>query len=217
MLGAFGLAVDDDRFWVADTGNRRVLAWDGAAFPDADREPDLVLGQADAGSREDNRGSGQGPDSFRWPHAITGDSGVVYVADAGDHRVLGWSPPPTADQPATVVLGQVGFSEFDEFKNRAQGASRLRFPYAAVLHEGRLVVADTSNNRILVWDEAPRSGAALPADHVLAQPDMDANGENRWDAVADDSLCWPYGLCAAGDLLAVADSGNNRVTFWRWS
>ena len=34
-------------------------------------------------------------------------------------------------------------------------------------------------------------------------------------AVADDSLCWPYGLSAAGDLLAVADSGNNRVTFWR--
>ena len=53
-----------------------------------------------------------------------------------------------------------------------------------------------------------------PADDVLAQPDMDANGENRWDAVADDSLCWPYGLCLAGNRLAIADSGNNRVMVW---
>ena len=50
---------------------------------------------------------------------------------------------------------------------------------------------------------------------MLGQPDLDANGENRWDAVADDSLCWPYGLSLAGDLLAVADSGNNRVVFWQ--
>jgi hypothetical protein len=43
---------------------------------------------------------------------------------------------------------------------------------------------------------------------------MDANGENRWDAVLDDSLCWPYGLCVSSSLLAIADSGNNRVVFW---
>jgi hypothetical protein len=55
----------------------------------------------------------------------------------------------------------------------------------------------------------------VPADTVLAQADFDANGENRWDAVADDSLCWPYGLSLAGNLLAIADSGNNRVMFWR--
>ena len=213
----FGFGAVAGRFWVADTGNRRVLGWDGTAFPDADRVPDVVLGQTTAFERGDNRGGEQGPASFRWPHAVAGDDDVLYVADAGDHRVLGWSPPPSADEPATLVLGQQDFAAFDEFKNRAQGASRLRFPYAVVLRADRLIVADTSNNRVLVWDDAPRSGAGAPADHVLAQPDMDANGENRWDAVADDSLCWPYGLSAAGDLLAVADSGNNRVTFWRLS
>ena len=79
----------------------------------------------------------------------------------------------------------------------------------------RLFVGDTSNNRVLIWHGWPRTGAGIPADTVLAQPDMDANGENRWTAVGDDSLCWPYGLCRAGDLLAVADSGNNRVMAWR--
>jgi hypothetical protein len=84
-----------------------------------------------------------------------------------------------------------------------------------VTDEQRLIVADTSNNRVLIWHGVPRTGAGVPADTVLGQADLDANGENRWDAVADDSLCWPYGLSLAGDLLAVADSGNNRVMFWR--
>jgi hypothetical protein len=78
----------------------------------------------------------------------------------------------------------------------------------------RLVVADTANNRVLPWRARPRSGAAVPADEVLGQPDFDAHGENRWKEVATDTLCWPYGLCLAGDLLAVADSGNNRVVLW---
>ena len=54
-----------------------------------------------------------------------------------------------------------------------------------------------------------------PADTVLGQDDLDANGENRWSKVEDDTLCWPYGLSLACDLLAVADSGNNRVVLWQ--
>jgi hypothetical protein len=211
----FGFGVVAGHFWVCDTGNRRVIGWRGIGLPDSNRPADVVLGQDDATSREDNRGDREGVTTFRWPHAIAGDDEVLYVADAGDHRVLGWSPPPTADVPPTVVLGQADFLGRDEFKIRPQGGSRLRFPYAVATRGSELVVADTSNNRILRWYDAPRSGVGGPADEVLAQPDMDANGENRWDAVLDDSLCWPYGLSLAGDLLAVADSGNNRVVFWQ--
>ena len=61
-------------------------------------------------------------------------------------------------------------------------------------------------------------GAA--ADTVLGQHGFDPAGENRWSAVTPDSLCWPYGLSTAADpryghLLAVADSGNNRVVLWQ--
>ena len=91
----------------------------------------------------------------------------------------------------------------------------MRFPYAVASDATRLVVADTSNNRVLIWHGLPRMGAGSPADTVLGQADFDANGENRWDRVADDSFCWPYGLSVAADLLAIADSGNNRVMFWQ--
>ncbi|HOB49974.1 MAG TPA: hypothetical protein PKK01_11765, partial [Mycobacterium sp.] len=53
------------------------------------------------------------------------------------------------------------------------------------------------------------------ADYVLAQHDFGSNGENRWTSVQRDTLCWPYGLSLRGNLLAVADSGNNRVMVWR--
>ena len=52
------------------------------------------------------------------------------------------------------------------------------------------------------------------ADTLIGQPDLDANGENRWDRVESDSLCWPYGLSWSSSRLGIADSGNNRVVIW---
>jgi hypothetical protein len=78
-----------------------------------------------------------------------------------------------------------------------------------------LAIADTANNRVLLWDDVPDGPICRGADHVLAQPDFSSNGENRWTSVQHDTLCWPYGLSLRGDMLAVADSGNNRVMLWR--
>lgn len=206
----FGFALIGGVFWVADTGNRRVLGFSGG-LPLAGEPADILLGQQGPHDREDNNGALSGS-TFRWPHALAGDDRTLYIADAGDHRVLGFEAAPA---PAEVVLGQPSAQVAEEFKSRPQGPSRLRFPYSVVSDDRRLFVADTSNNRVLVWHGLPRAGFGVPADTVLAQSDFDANGENRWDRVADDSLCWPYGLSLAGDLLAIADSGNNRVMFWR--
>jgi sugar lactone lactonase YvrE len=141
------------------------------------------------------------------------------VADAGNHRVLGWHLPVDHERAADLVIGQPGFDSAVEFPYRPQGPQRFRFPYGVTsAPDGRLFVADTSNNRVLVVDDAaapsrPRRWAAA-VDVVLGQPDLDANGENRWDRVVADSFCWPYGLHWGDGLLAVADSGNNRVVIW---
>ncbi|MBW0116779.1 NHL repeat-containing protein [Pseudonocardia sp. KRD-169] len=211
MYWPFGIAVVGGRFWVADTGNRRVLGWDGG-LPDHDRPADVVLGQPDAAHREENRGGDVGPDSFRWPHDVTGTDDLLLVADAGDHRVLGWTPHPGADGPAGTVLGQPDLRSAEEWPYGPHTGDRFRSPYAVALLDGTLAVADTANNRILLWDGVPADGRA--ADHVLGQPSFAANGENRWSAVDRDTLCWPYGLSLHGDRLAVADSGNNRVMLW---
>lgn len=208
----YGIAWIAGRLYVADTGNRRVVAWHGLPEP---RQPaDLLLGQPAPDLREENRGGPVGPDSFRWPHACAGDAQTLYIADAGNHRVLGYTPPPIADRPADLALGQADFTRAIETPHVPQGAHRLRFPYAAAYEAGRLAVADTANNRVLIWDNVPSAGAGHPADHVLGQHTFAAAGENRWQSVEHDTLCWPYGLHLHRGRLAIADSGNNRVMIW---
>jgi hypothetical protein len=207
-----------DVFWVADTGNRRVLGWRGG-LPSPGRGADIVLGQPDLWSRGENRDGPVAANSLRWPHALAHVDDVLLVADAGNHRVLGWRGEVDGDRPADAVLGQPGFDSAVEFPYRPQGPRAFRFPYGVcATPEGGLVVADTSNNRLCIVDDVrdtlTKQAQGGPVDHVLGQPDHDANGENRWDRVAHDSFCWPYGLHLDGHRLAVADSGNNRVVLW---
>ena len=187
----------------------------------------MVLGQPDAASHSENRGGDAGPRSFRWPHDIAGTDDLLLIADAGDHRVLGWSPQPDCDADADLVIGQPDFAGSEEWPYGPHTNDRFRFPYAVCLDGGgqersdsgdrqeRLAVADTANNRILLWDGMPAGPVCRGAEHVLAQPDFGSNGENRWTSVQRDTLCWPYGLSLHGERLAVADSGNNRVMIWR--
>lgn len=214
----FGIGIVGSTFWVADTGNRRVLGWRNG-IPDADQPADVILGQSDGVSHGENRDGPAGPDSFRWAHDIAGRDDLLLVADAGDHRVLGWSPQPDSDRPADLVVGQPDFTSAEEWPYGPHTNDRMRFPYAVSLDatggQERLAVADTANNRILLWDGMPDGPIGAGAKYVLAQPDFGSNGENRWTSVQRNTLCWPYGLSLHGDLLAVADSGNNRVMLWR--
>lgn len=211
----FGIALIDGRFYLADTGNRRVLIWSDG-IPEHGQPADVVLGQPDAGAREENRGGPVAADSFRWPHAFAGDGyGGVWIADAGNHRILGWRAHPDGDCAADAVLGQDDFTTGTEFPYVPQ-RDRLRFPYGIAAVGDGLAIADTANNRVLLQRGPVHR---LAAEIALAQPDLIANGENRWDQVAADTLCWPYGVAAheradGSRLLAVADSGNNRIVLW---
>ena len=209
----YGIGWVNDTFYIADTGNRRVLGWNH--LPSSEQPASLVLGQPTLQDNRENRGGAPAADSFRWPHAIAGGSTLLLLADGGNHRVLGWSPPPLRDQPASLVLGQPDFLCTDEFPYVASGAQRLRFPYGVSGDERLLAVADTANNRILLWRDLPASGAFLAASAVLGQEDFTGFGENRWQAVRHDTFCWPYGIHLHRHWLAVADSGNNRVMVWK--
>ena len=201
-----------DRFYVTDTGNRRVLAWNG--LPQPDQPAEMVLGQDSFSVNRENREGAVNACSFRWPHAIAGNHEAMFVADAGNHRVLGWKPIPRDDGPANILLGQVDLQTNTEFPYQPQGPQRLRFPYAVCSEHDLLAVADTANNRVLLWRQLPTDVSNTAADYVLGQTDFDANGENRWDSVAANTLCWPYGMHLHNGYLAIADSGNNRVMIW---
>lgn len=208
----YGIGWVAGRFYVADTGNRRVLAWNG--FPEANQPADVVIGQANFNVNEENRGSDVAADSFRWSHDICGDADQVFIADAGNHRVLRWKTHPESDRPADSVLGQSKFDSAYELPYDAQGPARLRFPYAIDQCDNVLAVADTANNRVLFWKLPLSEEAGTSAMDVIGQLDFGGNGENGWKTIQHDTLCWPYGISFHNGFLAVADSGNNRVVIW---
>lgn len=209
----YGVASIEGRLVVCDTGNRRVLVWDA---PDETGVPaDLVLGQTGFAARDENAGGAVGPMSMRWPHAAALWQGRLAVADAGNNRIMLWQGgiPGTNGAEADEVIGQADFTACDHnMANYYPSRRALNMPYAMAVAGERLIVADTANSRLLAW---AKSGIGPEAEWLAGQPDFASKGDNGWGLPRRDSLCWPYGLSASGDLLAIADSGNNRVLLWR--
>ncbi len=202
-----GLWSDGQRLAVADTGNRRVLIWQ--ALPRCSGQPaDQVLGQSDMDCRDENGGTDLDACGMVWPHAVTDWRGDLVVADAGASRMMSWSGWPRDDgSPCQRLLGQA--DPGGRLHNRGHprpGPDSLAMPYAVVAWRDWLLVADTMNSRLLGW----RPGQDR-ASWLYAQTDFSQAGDNRWQAPAQDSLCWPYGLSLDGDRLLVADTGNNRI------
>ena len=204
----YGVAIADGKLIVADTGNRRVLVWN--AIPSVNgAAADLVLGQRDFITRDDNAGEAGGA------HGIAVAGGMLFISDAGNNRVMAWRHFPGANGSACdFVIGQADFMGLDH--NRAfyhPNSSALNMPYGLTVHDGMLVVADTANSRLLGF-ELDGLGMDSPAIALAGQRLFSEKGDNRWRAAGRDSVCWPYGAAACGNLLVVADAGNNRILLW---
>jgi len=99
LRGPSGLDCDGTRLAVADYGNNRVLIWN--SFPTMNGQPaDVVLGQGDFNhgtvNDDDQDGVMDASPTARTldaPADVRIDGGVLYVADANNHRVLGFVSP----------------------------------------------------------------------------------------------------------------------------
>lgn len=101
-----GIAFDGSgNLWVGDTSNNRVLEF-SPAFATG-MSANLVLGQANFTSST----SATTQNGFFNPFGIAFDSsGNLGVADFGNNRTLGFSPPFSTNQNAGLVLGQANFT-----------------------------------------------------------------------------------------------------------
>ncbi|TVP62839.1 MAG: hypothetical protein EA343_09910 [Nodularia sp. (in: Bacteria)] len=218
MHWPYGVFYHQGRLFVADTGNRRLLIWH--QLPTENGQPaDLVLGQPDMISRNENGGSSPTAASMRWCHDITVWGDNLVVADAGNHRVMIWEGIPTENNaPCAVVLGQKNFDCVEMNQGvYFPSASSLSMPYGVAVGNDWLLVADTANSRLLGWRKPESqilSGAV--ADSVVGQVNFKSKGENRdFGLPQRNTLNWCYGVKICGDVAVVADSGNNRVLLWR--
>ena len=222
------MSFDQDAFSATieleDNANRvSVRAMDGAgrtgvspeitlSFPFLDlmnfQRAGVVVGQPDFFSSDANRGDAAAADtlSLFLGNPAMADTGVLFVPDSSNNRVLGFNQLPTGiDAGADFVLGQ------PDFFTTAAGTSATTLDLPATVHVdgAQLVVADTNNHRVLIWNVIPTTTQA-PANVVVGQPDFITNS----DGCDVTSLSGPRAAIIAAGKLMVADSGNNRILIW---
>jgi hypothetical protein len=171
---------------------------------------DVVVGQASKNTAVPTCS----PTGLSGPETAAMAGGKLVVTDTGNHRVLIWDSIPTSDgQPANLVLGQVSFTSCSVNRGAPVGADTLNGP-AGVWSDGtRLVVADSNNNRVLIWNSIPTINDQ-PADLVLGQSNFTNVAANQGGATAA-TMNFPYdGVYFNNTQLFVADHKNNRVLVW---
>jgi sugar lactone lactonase YvrE len=164
---------------------------------------DLVLGQPNFTS---NSSSNMAGSSMKAPNGVLAGDGRLWVGDGGNARVLQWSSTPAVNgQSANIALGQ------PDLLTTTPGSARDKFDLPAYFARSgtKLLVSDSSNNRVLVWNTTPTVNGQ-PADLVLGQPDF----TTKTNGNSASSMYGPTGVWTDGTRLIVSDRFNNRVLIW---
>ncbi len=217
MAGPIAVAVDGGgNVYAAVPQNNRVLVFPpGAVGGGAANE---VIGQTDFVTTTANTGAFPlaSANTLYGPGDVKVDAGGnVYVADAGNNRVLQFAP---GSKSAALVWGQTSFTQ--NGPNQIKPAS-INAPYKMAIDYSQapyaLYVSDIANHRVLIWKDSTTFQSGDPADLVIGQPDLytaapnvDTQGAATPSAT---SLSSPAGIALNPytGTLYVADSGNNRV------
>ena len=207
------MAVDDQHaLYVPDSLNNRLLKFDDPFKSDS--TADQVWGQADFKGTMCNRDGSRTPTaetlcfhSHTNQHVtnwygngveVDGD-GDLWVADGGNNRVLRFPFDPATGEAAIradLVLGQPDLFSAEPGDSLAQ----LHAPSAVrVDEEGAVYVADTVNNRVVVFEPPFETGMETSYEfgRELSRPtsiELDPLGRGVW----------------------VVDAGNVMVELWDW-
>jgi len=197
--------------FLPDFGNARVLGFKGIPSHNGAKAK-FVLGQANLTSDS----TGDGADQMVSPYSVVAYNGQLFVADFGNNRVLIWNKiPKKTATPADIVLGQTEFGA----NGASCGPSGMNSPETVSVAGGKLVVTDSYNFRVLIWNSIPTANGA-PADLVLGQQNLSTCvSDNNGSGVSTGSpnvsdLGLPAGVWTDGTRLAVADYPNFRVLIW---
>ena len=206
MLSPTGIAFygsgDSLKIYIADRDFNRVLEFNEITANG--QTATYVLGQADFISSAPSVSQS----SLTAPTSVAvNSSGHVYVADSGSNRILGWNIAISGNgQSANIVLGQTWFYSSSE----GTSSSALNHPEGVGFDDSdRLLVADTRNNRSLVWTNPTTSGQS--ANIVVGQSNFTSGSA----ATSPTRMNKPTDIASGGVLTLIADTANNRVLVYR--
>jgi len=222
---ALDMSASPPHLYVADTGNNRILGFANASSFSNGQKADIVIGQPDFATTfaaGPALGSNARQTGMSEPVGLAVDAaGNLYVADAGNNRVLRFPKPfsQTSILP-NMVIGQKDFTTATANLNGI-GANTLAFnpgsgaltAYLAFDSSGNLWVADAGNNRVLRFNASVlTAGASNPAaDTVIGQTGFASNGTTGYTLQNVNVIEEPTGLAfdSTGNLF-VSESLSNQ-------
>lgn len=114
------------------------------------------------------------------------------------------------NMPADIVIGQADFVTSSANQGGTVGANTLYSPDDIALCNGRLVVSDSTNNRVLIYNSIPTSNNTS-ADVVIGQRDFVNNSANQGGSIGANTLRNPTSVLCVAEKLLIADNINRRV------
>ncbi len=200
--------------YLPDWFNSRVLGFNSVPTSDG-ASAHFVLGQPDFATIT----TGTSQSDLGGPQSLSVDNSKFFMTDTDNSRILIYDTVPTSGPGrADAVVGQPNFSS-DLPATTASGLSSPEAPFAVA---GKLIVADSDNNRVMIWDSIPTDDG-IAAHIVLGQDSFTRNAANDKDqdgfedipsTPSAQTLSYPTGVWSDGTRLVVLDSGNHRALIW---
>jgi sugar lactone lactonase YvrE len=192
------------KVFVADTGNNRVLRYASADSLAQGAAAEVVFGQ----SLFTTKLPSSGYSGMNTPVSLCLDHlGRLWVADLLNHRVLRFDAGSARSSGASAdrVYGQINFTN----ASAGVAANRMDFPSdLCVDATDRLWVADSSNNRVLRFDDISNKPSGANADGVLGQ----ANFTTKAFGLGASGLDYPRGVTVSSSgVLFISVTSQSRV------
>lgn len=161
---------------------------------DAAWGPDAAFGLSAYGL-----GATGGPGTLNHPSSGASDGKYLVVADRFNNRVLVFNDLPTGPADPELVIGQPDFMDITP----GSSLSDMNWPGGVeITPDGKLLVADTENGRVLVFLSIPSTNGA-PADFALDLQKLTGEADS-----------WPWGVWSDGESLVVTDTRKGNVLVW---
>jgi uncharacterized protein (TIGR03437 family) len=190
LFAPASVSSDGQHLFVADNFQNRVLIWN--SIPTSNAQPaDVVVGQADFTSNLSNTLTTSLDSNF-----VTIYSSALCASNGTD---------TTTETGVTLYL----------YPDRCAGT--LSAPMSAISDGTRLFIADSGNDRVLVYNQIPTQNGQ-PADVILGQLTefVDNSSDSGQPALvaSADSFKSPNSLAWDGTNLYVADTFNRRIAVY---
>lgn len=194
--------------FVSDFNNHRVVIYNSNATNSAAA---IAIGQVSPSVGLDpNAGGGIGTTAttLRFPDGIAVAAGKMVIADSAFNRVLLYDSIPTSSgAAASFVLGQANLT------SNTQSAATMKGPGGVWTDGTKIAVCEPNGHRCRLWNSWPTSNGQV-ANILIGQPDLTTTTSNQ-GGISAHSLNSPHGVASNGTELAIADSMNNRVLYWK--